>query len=87
MRNGVGKFYYTEKSMYNGEWRDNKMDGFGVLTYSSGTIAYEGYWKNDSFHGKGVIYNENPENLQSGFDYKDMNRIGDYWKTYEGESS
>ena len=46
-RNGIGKFYYTEKSVYNGEWKDNKMNGFGVLTYASGNLAYEGYWKND----------------------------------------
>ena len=44
LRNGKGKFYYTEGSMYEGEWKNNQMHGYGTLYYSNGKIAYEGQW-------------------------------------------
>lgn len=43
--------------MYDGEWSQNKMNGYGKLFYQSGRIAYEGYWQNDQFDGKGTLYN------------------------------
>ena len=42
MRNGAGKFYYSEGSYYSGGWKDNRMHGKGTLFYSSGKVAYEG---------------------------------------------
>jgi len=44
-RHGFGSFYYEEGGKYCGEWVQNKMEGKGVLYYSSGKIAYEGEWK------------------------------------------
>lgn len=43
--------------MYDGNWKENKMEGFGKLYYQSGKLAYEGQWKNDQFVGRGVLYN------------------------------
>jgi hypothetical protein len=40
MRNGHGKILYKEGSHYIGEWKDNKMEGFGHLYYPSGNKAY-----------------------------------------------
>jgi len=57
MRNGWGKFYYQDGGYYEGEWKNNKMTGFGKLYYQSNLIAYEGQWLNDQFHGKGIIVN------------------------------
>ncbi len=37
------------------------MDGYGLLYYQSGKLAYEGFWKSDQFQGKGKLYNETPE--------------------------
>lgn len=37
---------------YDGEWKDDKMDGYGVYLYSNGD-RYEGYWKEGMQHGKG----------------------------------
>ena len=34
------------------------MTGYGILYYSSGKVAYEGYQKKDFFDGKGQIINE-----------------------------
>lgn len=47
MRNGRGKFSYQDGGYYEGEWKDNKMHGWGKLFYENGKIAYEGYWLND----------------------------------------
>ena len=37
---------------YDGEWKDDKMDGYGVYLYSNGD-KYEGYWSMGSQNGKG----------------------------------
>jgi hypothetical protein len=60
MRHGQGKFYYQDGGYYDGEWRNNKMEGFGTLFYQSNHKAYEGMWSNDQFHGQGTLYNDNP---------------------------
>ena len=57
MRNGLGKFFYQDGGMYDGNWVNNKMEGFGKLFYQSGKIAYEGDWVCDQFTGKGILYN------------------------------
>lgn len=38
-----------------GNWKFNKMDGFGKLYYQSGKIAYEGNWTKDQFQGFGNL--------------------------------
>lgn len=58
MRNGRGKFNYSEGSIYEGEWKNNQMHGFGTLYYSNGKVAYEGEWFEDEFHGVGKVYNQ-----------------------------
>lgn len=57
MRHGKGKFYYQDGGLYDGEWRFNKMHGYGALYYQSGKIAYEGDWHDDQFQGIGKLYN------------------------------
>jgi antitoxin component YwqK of YwqJK toxin-antitoxin module len=42
MRNGYGKFYYNQGSVYDGNWKDNLMHGKGSLFYSNGKLVYEG---------------------------------------------
>lgn len=63
------------------------MNGFGILTYPNGSVAYEGYWLDDEFDGKGVVYNESPIPVQNNFDYTDFSNVDDYWIMYEGEMS
>ena len=57
MRHGKGKFYYQDGGSYDGEWKFNKMSGFGTLYYRSNKKAYEGEWKDDQFQGLGTLYN------------------------------
>jgi hypothetical protein len=57
LRHGKGKFYYQDGGSYDGEWNQNKMEGFGTLYYQSNRKAFEGMWLNDQFQGKGKLYN------------------------------
>ena len=34
---------------------NNQRSGLGTMKYND-EVIYEGYWKNDAFHGKGVLY-------------------------------
>ena len=68
-----------------GEWRDNKMSGFGKLTYPNGCTAYEGQWLDDEFHGRGILFNADPTDFTGLFDYRDFNNSEGVWLTYEGE--
>ena len=43
---GKGKFWYVDGDVFDGEWRDDKANGYGVYMYVNG-VKYEGYWKED----------------------------------------
>lgn len=61
------------------------MHGKGVLYYASGKPAYDGDWFEDKFEGRGILYNENPIDLDHSFNYNDFDEIDDYWTKYDGE--
>ena len=61
------------------------MHGQGILYYASGKPVYDGDWFEDKFEGRGVLYNENPNNLDGAFNYNDFDEIDDYWTRYDGE--
>lgn len=42
MRHGKGKFIHTDNSYYDGNWKDNKMHGKGVLYNSANKVVYDG---------------------------------------------
>lgn len=58
------------------------MNGYGRLFYESGELAYDGQWYRDEFHGRGKIYNDNPDVLTGSFDYRDFREQDQYWKYY-----
>ena len=41
-------------NIYEGEWKDNKKEGKGILKLIDGS-SYEGEWKNDRIEGKGIM--------------------------------
>ena len=51
---GEGKFLYSDNSIYQGSFLNNKANGFGLCTYSNGNY-YKGEWKNHTFEGKGIL--------------------------------
>ena len=42
MKNGKGIIKYLDGSTYEGDFLDNKMDGFGIYKWSEKTHQYEG---------------------------------------------
>lgn len=51
MRNGKGIIKYLDGSVYEGDFRNNVIEGFGVLVGLS--HKYEGSWKNGKMEGAG----------------------------------
>ena len=85
LRHGKGKFYYKEGSYYDGNWKTNKMDGYGVLYYPNGSVAYEGEWREDEFDGKGTVFNDQQRVINGTFDFTDFNQLDDELVRYQGE--
>ena len=52
--NGYGKWVYTDKTMYEGEWVGTKKNGQGVETWPNGYI-YKGEFKNSEWRGIGTL--------------------------------
>jgi hypothetical protein len=54
MRNGkLPLFKFDDGNAYDGEWRNDKMHGHGIMTRASGN-RYEGDWRDDKRHGRGI---------------------------------
>lgn len=43
-----------KSTTYVGEWKDGRMDGYGVMTYGDGD-KYKGQWKDGLYHGEGIF--------------------------------
>lgn len=54
MRCGRGKSFHDDGSRYNGEWKDDKRWGSGIIQLSSGDI-YSGSFESDLFDGIGKL--------------------------------
>lgn len=55
--NGYGEAFDTQnnrKKIYEGNWRDNKLEGKGILYFEGGTV-YNGNFVNNQFSGSGTI--------------------------------
>ena len=58
------------------------MHGHGKLYYEIGVLAYEGGFKEDCFHGRGVLWNYEAMIMKKDFDWRNLGKVGDYWKVY-----
>jgi hypothetical protein len=71
--NGRGFLVYTEGSQYEGDWKNGKRHGQGILVLFSHdgkpTSGYTGEWRNDTMHGHGVFIW--PEGYKYEGDWKD----------------
>lgn len=57
IKEGYGKFTYSDGAYYEGDFHNDKMEGEGTLYYEINRPAYKGNWVNDQFDGYGTLYN------------------------------
>ena len=55
---------YEEGSFYEGNFHNDNMSGKGTLYYHENQPAYDGEWCEDQFHGAGILFNQEPKELQ-----------------------
>jgi hypothetical protein len=64
---------YTDGRRYEGNYKNNNRDGFGVMVYPENGMyqegsRYEGEWRNDKRHGQGIMtYQDDGRSLKGGF--------------------
>jgi hypothetical protein len=85
MRHGYGRIDFAEGGYYEGFWKENAMEGKGVLYYDNNNKAYEGYFREGKFHNFGHLYNKFPSGVTSSFDFRNFKMLGDKWIKYEGD--
>lgn len=52
---GKGKFYWPDGKKFEGEFKEDKKDGYGEIQYTDGRI-YRGFWSRNKENGKGEIF-------------------------------
>ena len=71
--NGQGTYQYSDGAVYQGQWKNSRLDGQGTLTYLDGS-NYNGQWKNSQRNGQGTyIY---PDGSIYVGQFKDNQRHG-----------
>lgn len=53
--NDLGVYEWSDGRKYEGQWKNNKMEGYGIFTWPDGR-RYEGEYIDDKKEGKGVFY-------------------------------
>lgn len=48
----LGTFYYDSGNKYEGDWKNDTMNGYGKYYFSNGD-KYEGEWRDGKINGKG----------------------------------
>ena len=53
-RHGLGRCYFSNGDVYNGNWKKDGMDGKGYYSWKSTSSIYLGHWLDTNRHGNGV---------------------------------
>ena len=61
--NGEGTYIYQDKSTYTGDFVGGLAEGYGICQYTNGN-RYMGHWKKHKFHGEGVFYKKEDDNVK-----------------------
>lgn len=57
MRHGEGKFISRIGYVFQGKWKNDLLDGVGVIYNKNGEVVYQGEFQKNQFHGRGVLFN------------------------------
>ena len=84
---GVKTSYNDSNVKYNGDYLNNQKHGFGLLSNHLDQKIYIGDWKFDKYHGQGVLYNTDLEDIvaKAEINYEKIILTKTPWKLYEGE--
>lgn len=55
LKHGQGKFTYPDGSTYEGNFRNDKFDGYGTYLFAADNREYKGYWSNGKMEGGGEL--------------------------------
>lgn len=55
VKHGEGKMIFPSGNFYEGNWRHNKKNGYGVMSWSTEKEIYSGEWREDYPHGVGNL--------------------------------
>ena len=64
---------YDNGAKYEGQLKDDKAHGKGILYSADGEKLYDGEWKDDKMHGKGILYSAKGEKYDG--EWKDGKRV------------
>ena len=96
-KNFCGEFCHLyDNRTYIGHFKNGKRDGYGEFLDLTDNMedTYRGYWKNDVYHGKGVLRNNNGNirydgewkyGMKDGFGQHYMYFCGGYIEKYVGD--
>ena len=62
---GKGIFTWPDNRKYNGDYYNDKKDGFGTFEWADGR-KFAGYWKNGKQNGEGEFYNPETRETKKG---------------------
>ena len=88
LRHGIGIQVWTDGSIYEGHWKNDKADGDGRLIHADGDV-YEGAWVVDKAEGKGTYTHQ--DGAQYAGEWRDDKQHGKGVETwpdnarYEGD--
>lgn len=78
-RHGYGIQVWSDGSMYQGYWKEDKANGWGRLIHADGDV-YEGEWKDDKAHGQGVY--KHTDGAEYNGDWKEDKQDGNGIETW-----
>ena len=55
-----------KKKQYDGDWKEDKQEGYGILFNKDGNKVYEGNWKNNTPDGTGTLFYDNGKERYNG---------------------
>lgn len=75
---GTGTMEFNDGTEYDGEWRDSKFEGEGVLTINDGESKYTGQFQKGKPHGEGCFVYANGEKYTGSWVNGKMDGTGVY---------